>query len=405
MYSFSGTISTTTGYTLSTDVTADPKTTTAFQELSTLRTTSTSPSTTPINYEESFIASTYHPSSTEPNVASTISSTQQSISTSVAALNTFSNEENSIFPSQIPSTTIKNIIVTTRSSMQHPILEHMLNLYKAYVSTTTENPNEELEGSGSRYRSKVDMYATETPYFDTTVTRQSYPAEDQTLFESNENSKRFEDLPFNVEKDGSAIDYRELNRDIFEESVINTSSKDSSVEELNFALSSTTTSKSTAVLTKPSTIEDHKEENAILKENVLRNVDDFIGERYEKHSSVEMLNENTKLTITESASKNLIYSICAASLTTFLILVVVVTLYAVRNSRKKVEKSKAKKDMAAVAVYTTSIFHSPLPGKCLLYCVYMPIVLFLLQTLRHSTILLICLLDRVENGTKKKDKA
>lgn len=336
------------------------------QELSTLKTTSSSSSTTSINYEESSIAS-----STESNVATTISSTQQSIST----LNKFSNEENSIFPkkhstelystSLIPSTTIKNVNVTTRSSIQHPILEHMLNLYKAYVSTTTENPNEELEGSGSRYRSKGDIYVTETPYFDTTVTRQSYPAEDKALFESNENSNKFEDLPFNVEKDGSAIDYKELNKDIFEESLL-TSSKDNSVEELNFALSSTTTSKSIAVLTKPSTIEDHKEENAILKENVLRNVDDFIGERYEKHSSVEMLNENTKLTITESASKNLIYSICAASLTTFLILVVVVTLYAVRNSRKKVEKNKAKKDMAAVAVYTTSIFHSPLPGKCLL---------------------------------------
>ncbi|CAG9769656.1 unnamed protein product [Ceutorhynchus assimilis] len=237
---------------------------------------------------------------------------------------------------------------SARPAIRHPILDDVLNIYKAFMSTTTEDPvlSEDHEGSGARSKSRIEEYdATNTPYFD--IKSDVFSTTEYDIFDSKEANR---DLSSNIDTQESDLDYREL--DLAGAGNISLkNNEENTIDQLDSQLS--TTKKSLKV--SPS-VDDHP----IFKENFLENIDDFVGERYEKRSSMENLSD-TKLTITEPASKHLIYSICAASLTTFLILVIVVTLYAVRNSKKKVENNKVKKDMATVAVFTTSIFHSPLP--------------------------------------------
>lgn len=111
------------------------------------------------------------------------------------------------------------------------------------------------------------------------------------------------------------------------------------------------TPKPVSMLMKPMA-KGHEEENLILKE------------RYEKRASVENLAQNSRISVTEAWHQNLIYSICAASLISFVVLVTVITLYAVKASRRKIDTKKPPgQEMATVAVYTSSIFHSPLPGE------------------------------------------
>uniref|UniRef100_A0AAR5P2K7 EGF-like domain-containing protein n=1 Tax=Dendroctonus ponderosae TaxID=77166 RepID=A0AAR5P2K7_DENPD len=110
-----------------------------------------------------------------------------------------------------------------------------------------------------------------------------------------------------------------------------------------------------SVLIKP-LAQGHQEEQRIPKEALM-------GQKYEKRASVENLTQNSRFSVTEASHQHLIYSICAASLISFVVLVTVVTLYAMRASRKKIETStkSGNQEIATVAVYTSSIFHSPLP--------------------------------------------
>lgn len=156
-----------------------------------------------------------------------------------------------------------------------------------------------------------------------------------------------------AEEDASAADYRILVGDIFENSNSVRDNREDSLEKLT----TTSTTMRTTKLVVPGSAEQD-----LVKENLLRRSDNLSEEKYEKRSSNENYKED-ELGMEETADKNLIYSICSASLATFLILVVVVTLYAVKSSRKKVQDKGRKKDVASVAVYTSSIFHSPLPGK------------------------------------------
>lgn len=158
-----------------------------------------------------------------------------------------------------------------------------------------------------------------------------------------------------AEEDASAADYRILVGDIFE----NSNSVRDNREEL-------TTTTSTIMRTTKLVVPVSAEQD-LVKENLLRHSDNRLEEKYERRSSVENFKED-ELGMEETTDKNVIYSICSASLATFLILVVVVTMYAVKNSRKKMQDKGRKKDVASVAVYTSSIFHSPLPGKQEHFC-------------------------------------
>ncbi|XP_030752133.1 uncharacterized threonine-rich GPI-anchored glycoprotein PJ4664.02-like isoform X2 [Sitophilus oryzae] len=81
-----------------------------------------------------------------------------------------------------------------------------------------------------------------------------------------------------------------------------------------------------------------------------------------KHHTVQGdVSDHHDVTEQDPTGKNLIYSVCAASITTGIILVVVIVFVALRKNKKRMGKDEEKKDVATVAVYTTSIFHTPLP--------------------------------------------
>lgn len=211
------------------------------------------------------------------------------------------------------------------------------NLTITTAQPTTTEFVDQLEGSGE-------------PFFkeehEAIMAIRSEP-EDDDVMSIDSDSMEFTD-PI-AEEDASAADYRILVGDIFENSNSVRDHREDSFEEL--------TTTSTTMRSPPVSAEQD-----LVKENLLRHSDNLLEGKYEKRSSVENSKED-ELAMEEPTDKNLIYSICSASLATFLILVVVVTLYAVKSSRKKVQDKGRKKDVASVAVYTSSIFHSPLPGK------------------------------------------
>ncbi|XP_050313321.1 uncharacterized protein LOC126748259 [Anthonomus grandis grandis] len=226
-------------------------------------------------------------------------------------------------------------------------------------STTTQKSikMDELEGSGSKVTQNwPKLVAESTMMFDATDQESGSKSSEPLINQSNQfDQEEYDDN--NYEEFGSSFESIESDDklvqtdvDLFKEGLIDAGTS--------------TTPKPTTPLIKPSLNKNLADnENSILKEHLLKDLDDFISERHEEHSSLEEMRKNTKYSIENAAGKNLIYSICAAALTTFLILVAAVTMYSMKNSRKKLEKEKSrtKRNGAGVAVYTTSIFHSPLP--------------------------------------------
>ncbi|XP_066139086.1 uncharacterized protein [Euwallacea fornicatus] len=282
-------------------------------------------------------------SSNSTNTPSTLSSTSESSLKSTTI--TYSNENGLI---SSPSITTNHLIFTENV----PVFS-----------------NEELEGSGIKSSSPYEQIQSSTKAFlSERVSVEGLPminsTESEESFEYPELDKIFED-PI-AEENASASDYREVfDLPTFHNTVKDAEPKDVfEFDRIEFTEQSTTTTFKSVLIKPTNVVQDSssKEDEISLKGNLLKSTGDFHDGKFERRSSHESFTENTKLTtVDETASKNLIYSICAASLTTFLILVIVVTLYAVKNSRTKMAINKDRTNVASVAVYRASIFHSPLP--------------------------------------------